>query len=226
MPVLELYHGSQRIISQPEYGAGRARNDYGRGFYCTEHLDLAREWAVGENRDGYANRYTLETEGLSFLDLNGPEYTILHWLAVLLQNRTFDIRAPLPLEAREYLIAHFPVPYEHADLIRGYRADDSYFSFAQDFLNGLISLRQLARAMHLGKLGEQVVVKSRRAFECLEFQEAVFAPAFGWYPRREARDAEARRAYFDVERNRRQPGDIYIIHILDEEVGPDDPRLR
>lgn len=40
------------------------------------------------------------------------------------------------------------------------------------------------------------------------------------------RDRTARREYFDVERNRRRPGDLYITHILDEEVRPDDPRLR
>ena len=40
------------------------------------------------------------------------------------------------------------------------------------------------------------------------------------------RDKSARREYFDVERNRRQRGDIYITQILDEEMKPDDKRLR
>ena len=34
------------------------------------------------------------------------------------------------------------------------------------------------------------------------------------------------REYFDVERNRRQRGDLYIAQIMDEEMKPDDPRLR
>ncbi|MBR2627880.1 MAG: DUF3990 domain-containing protein, partial [Peptococcaceae bacterium] len=38
----------------------------------------------------------------------------------------------------------------------GYRADDSYFSFANAFLNNTLSLRQLEKAMMLGKHGEQV----------------------------------------------------------------------
>ena len=42
----------------------------------------------------------------------------------------------------------------------GYRADDSYFSFASDFINGAISYRQLCNAMCLGKLGQQFVLKS------------------------------------------------------------------
>lgn len=41
-----------------------------------------------------------------------------------------------------------------------------------------------------------------------------------------SRDHMARRQYFDLERNRRQRGDLYITTILDEEMKPDDPRLR
>lgn len=42
--VKTLYHGSKDIIEHPRYGAGKPYNDYGRGFYCTESLDLAKEW--------------------------------------------------------------------------------------------------------------------------------------------------------------------------------------
>lgn len=226
MAKLILYHGSAHVIERPAFGGGRARNDYGKGFYCTEHPDMAKEWAVDVNRDGFANCYELDSSGLETLDLNGPDFTILHWLAVLLQNRVFDITAALPLEARDYLVERFPVPYERADIIRGYRADDAYFSFAQDFLNGLISLRQLSRAMRLGNLGEQVVIKSAAAFERLEFVGAERVVAEEWYPLRASRDARARREYFDVERNRRQKDDLYILQIIDEEIGADDPRLR
>ena len=226
MAKLVLFHGSDHVVDKPVFGGGRTRNDYGRGFYCTEHADMAREWAVGGHRDGYLNQYTLDMGGLDVLDLNDPEYTVLHWLAVLLQNRVFDLSAPLPLEAREYLIATFPTPYQTTDVIRGYRADDAYFSFAQDFLNGLISLRQLSRAMHLGNLGEQVVLKSKSAFERIEFASAEPVASEEWYPRRQARDHAARSAYFNLERNRREPDDLYILHILDQKVGPDDPRLR
>ena len=223
---LTLYHGSEKRLEQPVYGGGNLRNDYGRGFYCTEHLNMASEWAVARDRDGYANCYQLDMKGLSVLDLNTSDYTTLHWLAVLLENREFDLAAPLPLEAREYILATFPVDYEYVDIMRGYRADDSYFSFAQDFLNSLISLQQLERAMHLGNLGEQIVLKSEKAFERIEFVSAEPAPASKWFPLREARDSQARRQYFDVERNRRNPEDLYMLHILDERIDAHDPRIR
>ena len=224
--MFELYHGSPDIIKKPEFGKGKPYNDYGLGFYCTESAEMACEWAVGSGRGGYANHYRFDTEGLECLDLNGPDYTILHWLALLLQNREFDVSSLLAREARDYLIANFEVPYLQADYITGYRADDSYFSFAQDFLNGSISVRQLGNAMKLGKLGTQVVLKSRRAFEQIEFIDASYADNAVWYPRRMMRDKAARRQYFDAERSGRQKGDLFILQILDGEVKADDDRLR
>ena len=84
-----LYHGSPEIIQNPEFGKGKSYNDYGRGFYCTEHLELAKEWSCTENADGYANKYELDMTDLSVLDLSADEYTILHWLALLVEYRKF-----------------------------------------------------------------------------------------------------------------------------------------
>ena len=47
-----LYHGSLEIISTPMYGQGKVYNDYGQGFYCTESLELAKEWSCAEREDG------------------------------------------------------------------------------------------------------------------------------------------------------------------------------
>ena len=84
-----LYHGSTQIIRTPEYGIGNRYNDYGLGFYCTEELELAKEWACSSEADGFANKYVLKTDGLSILDLSCGKYHILNWLAILLDNRKF-----------------------------------------------------------------------------------------------------------------------------------------
>ena len=223
---MKLYHGSDHIVEVPTYGFGKPYNDYGLGFYCTQHPDMAGEWAVGFDHDGFVNEYDFETNGLEIVDLDAQEFTTLHWLAVLLANRWFDVRAPIANEAREYLLANFAVDLSKADVVEGYRADDSYFTFAQDFINGTISYRQLGNAMHLGELGRQVVVKSERAFSRLQFLDAQEAPRSDWLPRRERRDREAREQYFDHERNTRKKGDLFITQIIDEEMGPNDDRLR
>ena len=224
--VKKLYHGSVKMIEKPLFGYGKPYNDYGLGFYCTDSLEMAKEWGVGKNQSGYANCYELDCDGLQILDLNAPEYCILHWLTVLLQNREFDVPSGLALEAKEYLLTTFAVNYESYDAIIGYRADDSYFSFAQDFINGTISYRQLNNAMHLGKLGQQFVLKSKAAFDRIQFVGSEVAHSGEWYAKKMLRDQTARRDYFSVERNRRQRGDLYIIQIMDEEMTPNDPRLR
>lgn len=224
--VRKLYHGSANIIETPVYGYGKAYNDYGLGFYCTDSLEMAKEWGVRKDEDGYANCYELDCTGLNILDLNASEFTILHWLTVLLQNREFDIPSGLALEAKEYLLKNFQVEYGAYDAIIGYRADDSYFSFAQDFINGTISYRQLNNAMHLGKLGQQFVLKSKNAFEQITFVGYEVAKSAEWYQKKMLRDKTARREYLDVERNKRQRGDIYMLQIMDEEMKADDLRLR
>ena len=224
--IRQLFHGSPSIIEKPQFGYGKVYNDYGLGFYCTGSLEMAKEWGVAQNRNGYANRYELDCEGLKILDLNGPSFNILHWLAVLLENREFDVPSGLALEAKEYILNTFRVDYQSQDAIIGYRADDSYFSFAQDFINGTISYRQLNNAMHLGKLGQQFVLKSKQAFDRIQFLGYEVADHDEWYAKKMLRDRSARREYLSVERNKRQRGDLYITQILDEEMKPDDERLR
>lgn len=224
--IRQLFHGSTSIIEKPQFGYGKVYNDYGLGFYCTDSLEMAKEWGVAQNRNGYANSYELDCEGLKILDLNGPSFNILHWLAVLLENREFDVPSGLALEAKEYILNTFRVDYQSQDALIGYRADDSYFSFAQDFINGTISYRQLNNAMHLGRLGQQFVLKSKQAFDRIQFLGYEVAEHDEWYAKKMLRDRSARREYFSVERNKRQRGDLYITQILDEEMKPDDERLR
>ena len=164
-----LYHGSSLIIEKPEYGKGNKHNDYGLGFYCTENIELAKEWACLDNNGGFVNAYAIDTANLNILNLFEEKYNILHWLSILTDNRTFRTSSQIASQAKEYLLTHFLPDISVYDAVIGYRADDSYFAFAMDFLNNTISLRQLERAMYLGKLGEQFMLRSKKAFESLRF---------------------------------------------------------
>ena len=168
--LVTLYHGSEKVVETPTFGLGKENNDFGLGFYCTESEDLAKEWAVSSLRNGFANKYTLDTEYLNVLNLNSPDYTILNWIAVLIKHRLFSIKTPVAQRAKRYLIDNFGINVNAYDLITGYRADDSYFDYAESFINNAISVEQLAKAMRLGKLGEQIVIKSQFAFDRLRFE--------------------------------------------------------
>lgn len=212
--MIDIYHGSADVIEHPVFGAGKLYNDYGRGFYCTEHVELAKEWACSADHDGYANHYKLDPTGLSVLNLNGPEYNILNWLAILLENRKFNVAEGLPQRAKAYLLENFKVDYKKYDIIVGYRANDSYFSYAGDFVNGTLSLSDLSEAMRLGKLGEQVVLKSKKSFEALRFVEAIQASREEYFAKYKFRDEEARVKYRQIASKPMAENEIYVIDII------------
>jgi len=157
---ITIYHGSQNIIEKPEFGLGKKHNDFGLGFYCTQNEELAKEWAVSYLKDGFLNKYTLDLDYLKVLNLNTPEYSILNWIAILLEHRLFSIKTPIARRAKQYIIDNYSINVNAYDVIIGYRADDSYFDYAESFVNNEITIDQLAKAMQLGKLGEQIVLKS------------------------------------------------------------------
>ncbi len=220
-----LYHGSPEIVRKPEYGKGKPYNDYGQGFYCTESLDLAKEWACGENTDGVANRYKINPAELRILNLNSETYTILHWLALLTKYRGVRISTPTMKRGVEWLNKHFLPEIENYDAIIGYRADDSYFSFARAFVNNEISLNQLSYAMRLGELGEQFVLKSEKAFSLIRFISSEKVPNEVYFPKRKQRDEKARAAYRE-EIEREDLNGLFTRDIVKEGILPDDPRLR
>lgn len=222
---VRLYHGSEVIVERPEFGKGARHNDYGKGFYCTENPELAREWACAKQKNGYVNIYDLDMTGLSVLNLNDPQYNILNWLAILADNRTYWQNGSISEDAKEYIKTHFLLDISGYDVIIGYRADDSYFSFAQDFVAGVISLEKLSEAMRLGKLGEQIVLKSPKAFEQIEFVGCENVDSDIYYTRKMERERDARREYRKRKREKADIQELYIIDIMREEMTNGDARL-
>ena len=224
MKSITIYHGSPHIVT-PVFGEGKTYNDYGQGFYCTENLELAKEWACSQDSDGYANQYVLDLEGLNVLNLNGTGYNILNWLAILLENRKFAIGDGLPYEARKYILETFLPEYRSYDVIKGYRADDSYFSYARDFINNTLSLKDLKRAMMLGKLGEQIVLKSERTFGAITKGKVFPADRNEYYAKYIERDRVARENYREISSHAFSPDGIYVIDLIRGGIKNGDPRL-
>ena len=222
---IKLYHGSDVIIGQPEYGKGKLNNDYGRGFYCTEDINLAREWACAKNNDGYVNMYELDISEMNILNLNSSKYNILNWLAVLTDNRTYWQNGSVAEEAKRYLREHFLIDISDYDVIIGYRADDSYFSFAQDFVAGVISLQKLSEAMQLGKLGEQIVLKSPLAFEKIQYVKSEPVDMQAYYIKKIERERAARKEYRMSKRQKADLNELFILDIMREGMENGDPRL-
>ena len=222
-----LYHGSDKIINDPQYGVGNPYNDYGLGFYCTKDKELAKEWACPEARNGVANIYELNMDEFKILDLQSEKYHVLNWIAILLKNRVFAKKTPIAKAAEKYILEEFLPDTEGYDIIRGYRADDSHFSYAKDFLNNAISVEQLEHAMRLGELGNQIVLVSKRAIEGIEFVDYEIADSKIYYAKRMQREQRARSQYLEDSENAfsNVSKGLYVLEIVRNEVKNDDERL-
>ena len=163
--ILLLYHGNPNSDFRPYFGGGMSYHDYGKGLYCTEDSESAKEWACQhvDISTSYVYVYELDIAGLEpMLDLN--EYAPVYWLSALSQYR-FDAKESLARrERRESFIQLYYVDCEHFETIKGWRADDRYFAYLSAFLGMDISYEAVVQAMKLGDLGQQVVIKGESAY--------------------------------------------------------------
>ncbi len=222
-----ILHGTDHIIENPDINIGNEHNDYGRGFYCTKSEEMAKEWACKQNTDGFANRYELNTDGLKILNLTDGQHTVLNWIAILLKYRTFKLSSEIAIDAREYIIDHYSVNIADFDVVVGYRADDSYFQYAESFVSNGLPLRSLNKALRLGKLGEQTVLVSQKAFEQIKFIDAAPVSKDEYYPKFIDRDSSARKAFKqEIKKSKVYRDDIFVLDILREEMQNNDPRIQ
>ena len=217
-----LYHGSGIVVEEPLYGYGKKGNDYGQGFYCSEDIELAREWACQTPDGGFVNRYTIEEDILTIFEFDRSD--VMSWLAVLLSNRLVRYSSPVEKMTAEYVIRNFSPDISGYDVIKGYRADDSYFTFVRSFLANTISLDQLGQAMQLGQLGWQLCIKSEKAFKLLKFSSAEAVDGEIYYPRRVQRDNLARQEFYSILESG-VSGGIFVRDILEKEMTADELRI-
>lgn len=208
---MKIYHGSSDIIKKPLYELGKPINDFGKGFYCTKDIEKAKEWACKDNSNGVVNIYELNIEKLKILDLTDKKYSVLNWIAILLKNRTFKIDSPISLRAKEYIIKNYYVDTTKYDLVIGHRADDSYFSYAQSFIDNSLSVESLEKAMKLGNLGKQIVLVSKKAFVNIKYIDNYSVDKRDYYKRYRDNDRIARNSYKNI---KSLDNEKYIMDII------------
>ena len=163
MDKLILFHGSPNQIVTPTYGKGEAKHDYGKGLYLTENIDLAKEWAVcrPNAEHGWVHKYLLDTKGLKILDFQAEG--VLCWLAELMKHREAADSKRYRMLASQF-IDKYGIDTEPYDVIRGWRANASYFYIAKEFVRDNIDIDILEDLLSLGGLGIQYCIKSELAF--------------------------------------------------------------
>lgn len=201
-----LYHGSQVENFTPTYGLGDDTHDYGRGFYTTANKELGKEWAVGQqaNSDGWLHVYEVDMASLKVFDF--AQAGVLSWLAELMKHRPAD-DTPGYMRDSTRFIARYGIDLSEYDVIKGWRADASYFFIARMFVRNQVDVSILGDLLTLGDLGVQYFFKSERAFAALkEVHELKERVSMAEYKVRfDARDDLARRKMvelvYDLKRN-------------------------
>ena len=166
MKKITLFHGTPDKIVKPSYGKGEDKHDYGRGFYLTEDPDLAKEWAVcrPNETNGFVHQYEFDTDGLKILDFQ--DKGVLAWLAELMKHRDAADSKRYRMLAKKF-IEKYGVNTEEYDVIKGWRANASYFYIAKEFVKDNIDMDILEELLSLGGLGIQYCIKSELAYSKL-----------------------------------------------------------
>lgn len=166
MKRITLFHGTPDRDVKPSYGKGEEKHGYGRGFYLTEDLNLAKEWAVcrPNETNGFVHQYELDTDGLKILDLQ--DKGVLAWLAELMKHRDAADSRRYRMLAKKF-IEKYGVNTEEYDVIKGWRANASYFYIAKEFVKDNIDMDILEELLFLGGLGIQYCIKSELAYSRL-----------------------------------------------------------
>lgn len=201
-----LYHGTSDEIVKPVFGLGDEKHDYGKGFYLTENAELAKEWAVcrPNETNGWVHQYELETEGLKILDFQ--ENHVLAWLAELMKHRAAADSKRYRVLASKF-IEKYGVDTSEYDVIKGWRADASYFYIAKEFVRDNIDMDILEELLSLGGLGIQYCIKTELAYSRLvEAEKGLFSVDYAEFNNKyNQRDIIARknmRELVDSDRNK------------------------
>ncbi len=198
MEKIILYHGTPDEVVNPVYGGGQDKHDYGRGFYLTEDIELAKEWAVcrPSQQNGWVHKYELDCTDLKIFDFQ--KKNVLSWLAELMKHRdAADTKRYRMLAAK--FIEKYGIDVSSYDVIKGWRADASYFYIAKEFVRDNIDVEILEELLSLGGLGIQYCLKSELAFSKLrEIDEILSVDYTEFNDKYNKRDIEARNKMRDL----------------------------
>lgn len=166
MDKLILFHGTSEKIVVPTYGKGEKKHDYGQGFYLTESIALAKEWAVcrPNEENGWVHKYQLDIAELKILDFQ--DKGVLSWLAELMKHRDAADSKRYRMLSKNF-IEKYGIDTKDYDVIRGWRANASYFYIAKEFVRDNIDIDILEELLSLGDLGIQYCIKSELAYSKL-----------------------------------------------------------
>ena len=125
-----MYHGSNIVIGEISLKKSRLRTDFGRGFYLTDSIETAQNWAARRvsATGGVATIIRYEISNDVFM-LPGKQFEStpsLEWLEFIVMNRKRNAKNELMDEPRHtYCWVSGPIADDKiADVVENYLAGD------------------------------------------------------------------------------------------------------
>ena len=188
---MRIYHGSKKIVTMPFSDHKNVIRDFGDGFYATENEELVRDWAAPDVNGGFVNIYELETEDLNIIDLSSSRYSVLNWLALILKERRIVFDSAECRRNAESLIRRYLPEISAADIIKGSRADDANLIYCKAFIEEKIEKDELSGLIEKAGLGEQLVLRTEKALNSLEYISSEAVDGMFYYSGRLMKEKQA-----------------------------------
>jgi len=147
---MELLHASGVEVRDPMIIRTKFTKDFSWGFYCTNHYEQARKWALRKKPQPTLNYFEyVENKSLRVLKF---EETNDDWLE---------------------FVANCRRGFEHDyDIVEGPMADDQLFLFVDDFLNGIIDKEAFLKICKFRYKTHQISFHTIKALGCLQFRKS------------------------------------------------------
>ena len=156
-----MYHGTDTVITTVNLNKSRLRTDFGKGFYLSSKLGVARDWAVdksGATKIPIVMRYTIDaampnTPELLVLRFDKPT---VEWLDFIRDNRQIKTKPGFSGE-----------PRHNYDIVSGPIANDKVAKIVADYIDGLINADEAIRKTKALPSVFQLSLHSEKALACV-----------------------------------------------------------
>lgn len=152
-----LYHGSDRIISEPDLLHSRQNVDFGSGFYTTTIYEQAARWCGKFKRRGkesVINVYRFDEAAGNMRILQFDSYSE-EWLDFILKCRSGR-------DDSDY------------DIVTGGVANDKVFNTVELYFDGLIDKAEAIRRLRFEKPNMQMCFRTKESLKYLHFVRSVY----------------------------------------------------
>ncbi len=160
---MRLYHGSIMTVHKPTLSRGRAKTDFGKGFYTTTSREQAEKWAqIKKNREGHdGKRAVVSVFEFDERLLHDTRYKTMHfdgatveWLDFVVGNRKGE-------NAHNY------------DIIMGPVANDKLYATISLYENGVLDASAAIEQLKTHQWFDQLSFHTPQVCALLTYIESV-----------------------------------------------------